>query len=241
MLTAGPEVQPNSEEKALEKTVISWTAPSGRVVMATCRPHASSLFAPSSVKVVARREPTPVIKYVALTNRSPVPLPCRNAAFKSGSVVILRPRIGVSSITLLLRGSPNCGLSRTPSVVPITSTSAVPPLTANFTVTVAVSLARRTRPKTSFAENPVLVTLILYSPVSDRAANVAEPWSPDIASLLAWVDVFVIVIVAPGTTASFWSTTVTVNAPVLGDCADMATATIATTAVAIDAEMIDRA
>jgi len=36
--------------------------PSGSVVMATCRPHASSLFAPSRVNVVARREPTPVMK-----------------------------------------------------------------------------------------------------------------------------------------------------------------------------------
>ncbi len=48
------------------------------------------VLAPSSVNVVARREPTPVMKYVALTKRSPVPFPCRNAALKSGSVVALQ-------------------------------------------------------------------------------------------------------------------------------------------------------
>jgi len=37
--------------------------------------QASSLFAPSSVKVVVRREPAPVVKYVWLTNRSPYPSP----------------------------------------------------------------------------------------------------------------------------------------------------------------------
>jgi hypothetical protein len=37
-------------------------APSGTVAMAVWRPQPSSLFAPSSVKVVARREPTPVMK-----------------------------------------------------------------------------------------------------------------------------------------------------------------------------------
>src|SRR5215475_8247700 len=60
MFNAGPEVQPNSEEKALVRTVISSTAPMGRVDMAIWRPHASSLLAPSSVVVVVRREPAPV-------------------------------------------------------------------------------------------------------------------------------------------------------------------------------------
>src|SRR5690242_18063598 len=34
MFSAGPEVQPNSEEKAFERTVISCIAPSGTVAMA---------------------------------------------------------------------------------------------------------------------------------------------------------------------------------------------------------------
>src|SRR5258705_8460044 len=46
MFSAGPAVQPNSEEKAFESTVISWTAPSGTVAIIVWRPHASSLFAP---------------------------------------------------------------------------------------------------------------------------------------------------------------------------------------------------
>src|SRR4051812_43787317 len=99
MLSAGPAVQPNSEENAFDSTVISWIAPTGTVAIAVWRPHASSLFAPSSVVVVVRREPAPVAKYVWLTKRSPVPFACRNAAFRSGSVEIFRPRIGVSSIT----------------------------------------------------------------------------------------------------------------------------------------------
>src|ERR1700674_5407161 len=73
MFKAGPAVQPNSEEKAFESTVISWMAPSGMVAIIVWRPHASSLFAPSSVVVVVRREPAPVTKYVWLTKRSPVP------------------------------------------------------------------------------------------------------------------------------------------------------------------------
>src|SRR4051794_40338133 len=62
MFNAGPAVQPNSEENALESTVISWMAPIGMVAMAVWRPHASSLLAPSSVLVVVRREPAPVTK-----------------------------------------------------------------------------------------------------------------------------------------------------------------------------------
>ena len=62
MFSAGPAVQPNSEENAFESTVISWMAPSGTVAIIVWRPHASSLFAPSSVKVVVRREPAPVTK-----------------------------------------------------------------------------------------------------------------------------------------------------------------------------------
>src|SRR5215510_10836001 len=89
MFNAGPEVHPNSEEKAFVSTFISWMAPSGTVATAVWRPHPSSLFAPSSVNVVARRDPTPVMKYVALTKRSPVPFPCRNAEFRRGSVVAL--------------------------------------------------------------------------------------------------------------------------------------------------------
>ena len=73
MFSAGPAVQPNSEENAFESTVISWMAPSGMVAIIVWRPHASSLFAPSSVVVVVRREPAPVTKYVWLTKRSPVP------------------------------------------------------------------------------------------------------------------------------------------------------------------------
>jgi hypothetical protein len=90
------------------------------------------------------------------------------------------------------------------------------------------------------AAKPVFVTLTLYSPVRDKAANVAEPWLPDIASRLAWVAVFVMVMVAPGTTASFWSTTVTVNAPVFGDWANAATEISKITTLEIDAETIDR-
>jgi hypothetical protein len=62
MLSAGPEVQPNSEANALERTWISLIAPSGTVAIAVWRPQPSSLFAPSSVNEVARRDPTPVMK-----------------------------------------------------------------------------------------------------------------------------------------------------------------------------------
>jgi hypothetical protein len=41
---------------------ISWIAPIGTVAIIVCRPHASSLFAPSSVTVVCRRPPAPVTK-----------------------------------------------------------------------------------------------------------------------------------------------------------------------------------
>ncbi len=98
VLIAAPEVQPYSAENESESTAISWTALIGMVATDTWRPHPSSLVAPSSVNVVARREPTPVTKYVELTKRSPVPFPCRNAEFRRGSVDTLRPRIGVSSI-----------------------------------------------------------------------------------------------------------------------------------------------
>ena len=62
MFNAGPDVQPNSEENAFVSTVISCTAPMGIVAIMVCRPHASSLLAPSSVVVVVRREPAPVTK-----------------------------------------------------------------------------------------------------------------------------------------------------------------------------------
>src|ERR1700732_5283195 len=55
--SAGPAVHPYSAENAFESSVTSWTAPSGTVAIIVWRPHASSLFAPSSVKVVVRREP----------------------------------------------------------------------------------------------------------------------------------------------------------------------------------------
>ncbi len=57
MFSAGPAVQPNSAENAFESTVISWIAPSGTVAIIVWRPQPSSLFAPSSVNVVVRRDP----------------------------------------------------------------------------------------------------------------------------------------------------------------------------------------
>src|SRR5512139_2353993 len=51
MFIAGPEVQPYSDEKALASTEISCTAPTGTVACIVCRPHASSLLAPSSMYV----------------------------------------------------------------------------------------------------------------------------------------------------------------------------------------------
>src|ERR1051326_8938358 len=42
MFNAGPAVQPNSEENAFVRMVISWMAPSGTVAMAVWRPHPSS-------------------------------------------------------------------------------------------------------------------------------------------------------------------------------------------------------
>src|SRR5215813_9972697 len=62
MFNAGPAVQPNSAENALVSTANSWTAPSGTVAIAVCRPQPSSLLAPSSVNVVVRRDPAPVMK-----------------------------------------------------------------------------------------------------------------------------------------------------------------------------------
>src|SRR5678816_3818369 len=62
MFSAGPEVQPNSDENAFDRTFISWIAPSGTVAIAVCRPQPSSLLAPSRVTVVCRRPPTPVTK-----------------------------------------------------------------------------------------------------------------------------------------------------------------------------------
>src|SRR5436190_4896967 len=122
MFSAGPAVQPHSAENALDKARNSWTAPTGKVAIIVWRPQPSSLLAPSTFVVVARREPDPVVKYVALTNKSPVPLAWRNAALYSGSVVILRPRIGVSSIRALSIEWPIWASARTPSVVPKTVT-----------------------------------------------------------------------------------------------------------------------
>src|SRR4029453_17969726 len=94
MFNAGPAVQPNSAENAFDSTAISWTAPTGTVAIMVWRPQLSSLLAPSSMNVVVRRLPAPVMKYVALTNRSPVPLPCRNAGFRRGRVGFLGPGAG---------------------------------------------------------------------------------------------------------------------------------------------------
>ena len=49
MLSAGPAVQPNSAENALESTAISWMAPTGTVAIIVWRPQPSSLLAPSSM------------------------------------------------------------------------------------------------------------------------------------------------------------------------------------------------
>ena len=62
MLSAGPEVQPYSDEKALASTDTSCTAPIGTVASIVWRPHASSLLAPSSMNVVVRRLPAAVMK-----------------------------------------------------------------------------------------------------------------------------------------------------------------------------------
>ena len=62
MFSAGPAVQPNSAENALESTEISWMAPTGTVAIIVWRPQPSSLLAPSSMKVVVRRLPPPVTK-----------------------------------------------------------------------------------------------------------------------------------------------------------------------------------
>ena len=94
------------------------------------------------MNVVVRRLPDAVMKYVALTKRSPVPFPCRNAELNSGNVVSLRPRIGVSSICSLSRRRPICASARTPSVVPYTVTSLWPPVATSLIFTVAVSPAR---------------------------------------------------------------------------------------------------
>src|SRR4051812_25910785 len=51
MLSAGPDVHPYSAVKAFESTVTSCTAPTGTTAIIVCRPHASSLLAPSSVNV----------------------------------------------------------------------------------------------------------------------------------------------------------------------------------------------
>jgi hypothetical protein len=78
------------------------------------------LFAPSSVTVVVRRDPAPVMKYVWFTKRSPVPFPCRKAELRSGTYEAFRPRIGVSSTVPLSIGNPSCGLWRIVFSVPYT-------------------------------------------------------------------------------------------------------------------------
>ena len=59
MFNAGPYVHPYSDENALTSTLNSCTAPIGTVATPVWRPQPSSLLAPSSKNVVARREPTP--------------------------------------------------------------------------------------------------------------------------------------------------------------------------------------
>src|SRR5262245_52761547 len=66
MLTAGPEVQPNSAENALDMTFISSTAPTGSVANIVCRPHGSLPVAPSKTKSVCRHPPAPLTKCVEL-------------------------------------------------------------------------------------------------------------------------------------------------------------------------------
>ena len=62
MFSAGPAVQPNSAEKAFVITATSCTAPTGTVAIIVWRPQPSSLLAPSSMNVVVRRLPEPVMK-----------------------------------------------------------------------------------------------------------------------------------------------------------------------------------
>src|SRR5262245_47926731 len=65
MLTAGPEVQPNSAENAFDMTFISSTAPTGNVANIVCRPQGSLPVAPSTTKSVCRHPPAPLTKSVA--------------------------------------------------------------------------------------------------------------------------------------------------------------------------------
>jgi hypothetical protein len=99
------------------------------------------------------------MKYVALTNRSPVPFPCRKAELSSGKVVTLRPRIGVSLICFVSSGKPICGLACTPSVVPTTVTTACDVPTARVTLIVAVSPERRVMSLRCSGLNPSFDTL----------------------------------------------------------------------------------
>ena len=62
MFIAGPAVQPYSAENALDSTDTSCTAPTGTVASMVWRPQPSSLLAPSSMNVVVRRLPDPVMK-----------------------------------------------------------------------------------------------------------------------------------------------------------------------------------
>ena len=71
MFSAGPAVHPNSAENALERTEISWMAPTGTVAIMVWRPHPSSLLAPSSMKVVVRRLPPPVTPPTPTPTASP--------------------------------------------------------------------------------------------------------------------------------------------------------------------------
>ena len=201
MLKAGPAVQPNSAENAFASTETSCTAPTGTAAIIVCRPQLSSLLAPSSMYVVVRRLPDAVTKYVALTKRSPVPLPCRKAELKSGRLVILRPRMGVASTVCESMRRPTCASARTPSVAPYTVTVLVPPVATSFTLIVAVSPARKVSSGTFSLLNPAFSTLTLYSPVRGRAPTVAEPLTPEVRSRVAPVAVFSTDTLASGTTA----------------------------------------
>lgn len=91
--------------------------------------------------------------------------------------------------------------------------------TTSLTRIVAVSPARNVRSLTSSAENPPLVTVTLYVPVSGSAAMVADPSSPVVAPRDSPVWLLTADTVASFTTAPLWSTATMTMVEVLGDCA----------------------
>jgi hypothetical protein len=145
-------------------------------------------------------------------------LPCRNAELNSGSVVTLRPRIGVSSIVLLSSCTPICASARTPLSVPMTVTSVFSVPTSSLTLTVAVSPERRLRPPRDSSPNPCFETTTEYVPVSDSAGNDALPSGPEKPSRVAPVCSLVTRTFASLTTAPDWSVTSTTIDALFGDC-----------------------